>query len=91
MKVAVYGAGAVGAYFGGRLAEAGTEVSFIARGAHLEAMREGAFHYLPKPFKNEEVCITLRKGLERRHLTIENRRLRERLDHRLGDPSRALV
>jgi two-component system response regulator PilR (NtrC family) len=50
----------------------------------IEAMREGAFHYLPKPFKNDEVCITLRKGLEKRHLTLENRRLREQLDHRLG-------
>ena len=50
----------------------------------IEAMRDGAFHYLPKPFKNEEVRMTLRKGLERRHLTTENRRLRQRLDHRFG-------
>lgn len=40
MKVAVMGAGAIGAYFGGRLAVAGEEVHFIARGAHLKAMRE---------------------------------------------------
>jgi 2-dehydropantoate 2-reductase len=40
MRVAVYGAGGVGGYFGGRLALAGTEVHFIARGAHLRAMRE---------------------------------------------------
>lgn len=39
MKVAVFGTGGVGGYFGGRLAEAGEEVSFIARGAHLEAIR----------------------------------------------------
>ena len=50
----------------------------------IEAMRDGAFHYLPKPFKNEEVRITLRKGLERRRLATENRRLREQLDHRFG-------
>ncbi|HVS66572.1 MAG TPA: sigma-54 dependent transcriptional regulator [Thermoanaerobaculia bacterium] len=50
----------------------------------IAAMREGAFHYLPKPFKNEEVRITLRKGLERRRLTTENRRLREQLQHRYG-------
>ncbi|HVS16775.1 MAG TPA: sigma-54 dependent transcriptional regulator [Thermoanaerobaculia bacterium] len=50
----------------------------------IAAMREGAFHYLPKPFKNEEVRLTLRKGLERRRLTTENRRLREQLQHRFG-------
>jgi 2-dehydropantoate 2-reductase len=38
MKVAVYGTGAVGGYFGGRLAQAGIDVSFIARGTHLQAM-----------------------------------------------------
>ena len=40
MRVAVYGTGAVGGYFGGRLAQAGVDVTFIARGAHLEAIRE---------------------------------------------------
>jgi 2-dehydropantoate 2-reductase len=40
MRIAVYGAGGVGGYFGGRLAKAGTEVHFIARGAHLQALRE---------------------------------------------------
>jgi len=39
MRVAVYGAGGVGGYFGGRLAQAGEEVVFIARGEHLQAMR----------------------------------------------------
>ena len=37
--VAVVGAGGVGGYFGGRLAQAGYEVSFVARGKHLEAVR----------------------------------------------------
>jgi 2-dehydropantoate 2-reductase len=36
----VYGAGGVGGYFGGRLAQAGAEVHLIARGAHLQALRE---------------------------------------------------
>lgn len=40
MRIAVFGAGGVGGYFGGRLAEAGADVSFIARGKHLEMMRE---------------------------------------------------
>lgn len=39
MKLAVFGAGAVGGYLGARLAEGGAEVHFIARGAHLEALR----------------------------------------------------
>ncbi len=40
MRIAVMGAGAVGGYFGALLARAGHEVAFIARGAHLEAMRK---------------------------------------------------
>ena len=39
MHVAVMGAGAIGGYVGGRLAEAGAEVTFIARGTHLEALQ----------------------------------------------------
>jgi 2-dehydropantoate 2-reductase len=40
MRIAVFAAGAVGGYFGGRLAEAGQHVAFIARGDHLRAIRE---------------------------------------------------
>jgi 2-dehydropantoate 2-reductase len=39
MKIAVMGPGGVGGYFGARLAAAGNDVTFVARGAHLEAMR----------------------------------------------------
>lgn len=39
MRVAVMGAGAVGGYFGAKLAGSGHEVAFIARGEHLTAMR----------------------------------------------------
>jgi len=39
MKIAVVGAGGVGGYFGGRLAASGADVRFLARGAHLAAMR----------------------------------------------------
>jgi DNA-binding NtrC family response regulator len=45
----------------------------------IDAMREGAFHYIPKPFKNEEVLLTVRKALEQRQLAAENRSLREQL------------
>ena len=39
MRIAVMGAGSTGGYFGGMLARAGNEVSLIARGAHLEAIK----------------------------------------------------
>ena len=39
-RIAVYGAGGVGGYFGARLARAGADVHFLARGAHLRALRE---------------------------------------------------
>lgn len=40
MRIVVMGAGGVGGYFGARLAQAGHDVAFIARGAHLAAMRK---------------------------------------------------
>lgn len=40
MRIAVMGAGGVGGYFGARLAQAGQETAFIARGRHLGAIRE---------------------------------------------------
>jgi 2-dehydropantoate 2-reductase len=40
MRIAVMAAGAVGGYFGARMATAGHEVHFIARGAHLDAIRK---------------------------------------------------
>jgi 2-dehydropantoate 2-reductase len=39
MKIAMMGSGGVGGFFGGRLAKAGYDVRFIARGRHLEALR----------------------------------------------------
>lgn len=40
MKFAIFGTGGVGGYFGGRLAQAGHDVTFIARGKHLAAIQE---------------------------------------------------
>jgi 2-dehydropantoate 2-reductase len=40
MRIAVFGTGAVGGYFGGRLAQASEDVVFIARGAQLRALRD---------------------------------------------------
>jgi len=44
MKIAVFGSGGVGGYFGGRLAAAGEDVTFLARGAHLTAMQQDGLH-----------------------------------------------
>ncbi|MCC7124773.1 MAG: 2-dehydropantoate 2-reductase [Acidobacteria bacterium] len=40
MRIAIFGSGAVGGYFGARLAAAGEDVTFIARGRTLEALRQ---------------------------------------------------
>ena len=40
MHIAIFGSGAVGGYYGARLARSGERVTFIARGAHLKAIRE---------------------------------------------------
>ncbi len=41
MRIAILGSGAVGGYFGGRLAAAGADVTFVARGRHLRALQTG--------------------------------------------------
>jgi 2-dehydropantoate 2-reductase len=46
MKICVYGAGAIGGYMGVQLARAGAEVSLVARGAHLEAMKKNGLKLL---------------------------------------------
>jgi 2-dehydropantoate 2-reductase len=46
MRIAIMGAGGVGGYFGARLAASGADVQFIARGAHLQAMREHGLRVL---------------------------------------------
>jgi len=46
----------------------------------IQAIRSGAFHYLPKPFKNDEVLHLVHQAVERRRLQRENRELRERLE-----------
>ncbi len=42
MKIAIIGTGGVGGYFGGRLAFAGNDVTFVARGEHAEAIRKNS-------------------------------------------------
>jgi 2-dehydropantoate 2-reductase len=67
MRIAVMGAGGVGGYFGAKLAQAGHDVAFVARGRHLAAMRErglavrsalGDVH-LPKPAVTDDPATLL--------------------------------
>ncbi len=45
----------------------------------IDAMKRGAYDYIMKPFKMEEVVHTVRRGLERKKLSAENLRLKEAL------------
>jgi 2-dehydropantoate 2-reductase len=60
MRVAVMGSGGLGGYFGALLAKGGTDVSFIARGAHLDTMRRDGLRVEcgPEPFHLEHVHAT---------------------------------
>ena len=62
MNIAIYGAGGLGGFYGARLACAGNDVAFIARGAHLAAIRERGLEVrsplgdmrLPKPVATDD-------------------------------------
>ncbi len=45
----------------------------------IEAMKRGAFDYVTKPFKNDEVCIVVANGIKQRRLVDENRNLKAAL------------
>ncbi len=48
----------------------------------IAAMKRGAFDYITKPFKNDEVLVVLQNAVERRRLVAENRALRQNLQER---------
>ncbi|OQY18865.1 MAG: hypothetical protein B6I36_05845 [Desulfobacteraceae bacterium 4572_35.1] len=50
----------------------------------VEAMKEGAYDYLNKPFKNDEIRLVIRNALNHRELKKENYRLRQELDSRFS-------
>ncbi len=56
----------------------------------IECMKLGAYDYISKPFKKDEVVLTLRKAQERLRLQSENRRLKEELK-RAGSDTRKIV
>jgi two-component system response regulator AtoC len=67
------------------LAEQSPDITVIVMSAYgsvelaLEAMKAGAYDYIAKPFKQDEVLLTLRKAEERESLRRENRALKEQV------------
>ncbi len=53
--------------------------AFATTETAIEAMKQGAYDYLTKPFKMDEVRLVVEKALEKKSLTVENRRLRSEL------------
>ncbi len=56
--------------------------AYASVGSAIAAMKSGAFDYITKPFKNEEVLVVLRNAMERRRLVHENRSLRQNIQER---------
>ncbi len=52
----------------------------------VEAMQKGAYHYLAKPYQNEEVRILVRKALEKRSLRLQVNELRRQVQSQKGVP-----
>jgi len=58
--------------------------AFASVDTAVEAMRLGAFDYLPKPFNNDQVMIVVKKALEKRRLVQENLELKRELNQKYG-------
>ena len=59
--------------------------AFATTDSAISAMKEGAYDYLTKPFKVEELRLVLEKALEKKLLSVENRRLRKELRSQTRD------
>jgi 2-dehydropantoate 2-reductase len=58
MKICIFGAGAIGGYMGVKLAQAGAEVSLVARGPHLSAMQARGLTLLEEGLEPVTVPVT---------------------------------
>src|SRR5881275_2012772 len=56
--------------------------AYASVGSAISAMKAGAFDYITKPFKNDEVLVVVRNAMERRRLVNENRSLRQNIQER---------
>ncbi len=50
----------------------------------IRAVNDGAFHYIQKPFRNDEMVSILRRAIEHRQLRVENRALRQQVARAVG-------
>ena len=65
--------------------------AFASIESAISAMKSGAFDYITKPFKNDEVLVVIRNAMERRRLVHENRNLRQNIQeryHKFGEHHR---
>jgi 2-dehydropantoate 2-reductase len=69
MKICIFGAGAIGGLMGVQLARAGADVSFVARGPHLAAMREHGARVL---MDGEELSARVRCTSDPRELGVQD-------------------
>lgn len=58
MKICIFGAGAIGGYMGAKLAQAGADVSLVARGPHLAAMKENGLTLIEEG-ERSNVAVTV--------------------------------
>ena len=58
MKICIFGAGAIGGFIGAKLVEAGADVSFVARGPHLAAMREKGLTLIESGTERHTVSVS---------------------------------
>lgn len=58
MKICVFGAGAIGGYMGVKLAQAGADVSLVARGPHLAAMQANGLKLIEEGGEETVVSVT---------------------------------
>ena len=56
--------------------------AYASVGSAISAMKAGAFDYITKPFKNDEVLVVVRNAMEQRRLVHENRNLRQNIQER---------
>jgi two-component system response regulator PilR (NtrC family) len=61
--------------------------AFASTETAISAMKEGAYDYITKPFKVDEIRVVVEKALEKKLLSSENRRLRSELERRSHDRS----
>jgi 2-dehydropantoate 2-reductase len=63
MKICIFGAGAIGGYMGAKLAQVGADVSLVARGSHLDAMKKNGLRLIEKD-SDVTVPVTASENLD---------------------------